>query len=493
MNSFQPFQAASAVSPVSGQQTVFLKAGRKNLRLAFFCLLALLLRSSDALSAEALSSGNVQGSPSDSGGAFMSRIGKPVRLGSDEIHLKLGGESRYRFEYRDDFNLTDARYEDDAVNLLRNRLNLDLQWRPEGSGGPGYRFFAEGQAAQSFAESGLNKSSLFVNQLDLRQLFFETEKPFSDLPLTVKAGRQELAYGDERFVGPLNWTNTARVFDAVKTVWSYPEWLQLDAFFAQVVRPEIRQADKTVHDDNFYGLYASFKKVRNHVLDTFLFIRHTQDESLVSEQGTQRGDLREYTVGNRFKGKWRSLDYGLEYAVQSGRRAHDSIQAWALHQELGYTFTKVMASPRLYGEYNHASGDRNPTDGVVSTFDQLFPTNHNKYGLMDFMGLKNMNNILLGASAKPHAKLLAAAEFHWFFLDAKESPWYSASGSVFRAANAQASTHLGEEIDLYGTYALNANLSFLAGYSHFFPGPFAEDTGGDDGANFIYTQVVLKI
>jgi len=83
--------------------------------------------------------------------------------------------------------------------------------------------------------------------------------------------------------------------------------------------------------------------------------------------------------------------------------------------------------------------------------------------------------------------------FTGFFLDAKESGWYSASGAVFRSANPNADPQLGEEIDLYGTYAFNKYLSALIGYSHFFAGPFAQDTGGNDDANFFYTQLSIKI
>lgn len=417
---------------------------------------------------------------------------KPLQLKGDEVTLKMGAESRYRFEYRDDFNLADQSYEDDAVNLFRNRLSADLKIKPLESVRT-YHFFAEGQSAQSFAQNGLNKTNQYVNQLDLRQLFVKIDKLFYEIPLTVKAGRQELSYGDERFVGPLNWSNTSRVFDAVKLVYSPRTWLQLDTFFSQVVRNEATRVDKTVHDDNFYGFYAAYNKIKDHVIDSFLFIRNKQDESLVSERAGKKGDLREYTLGNRFKGKRGAVDYGTEYALQFGRRAHDEIEAWAFHQELGYTFLAEWGTPRLYAEYNHASGDRNPTDGVVSTFDNLFPTNHSKYGAIDFLSLKNMNDVMLGTSVKPHAKVKLASEFHWFFLDAKESPWFNASGGTFRSANPNADTQLGEELDLTASYAINQYLTALVGYSHFFAGPFAQDTGGNDDANFIYTQLMFKI
>ncbi|MBI3313026.1 MAG: alginate export family protein [Candidatus Omnitrophica bacterium] len=409
------------------------------------------------------------------------------------VKVKIGGQSRYRFEYRDDFNLNDRTYEDDAMHMLRNRLNFDMVYLSD-SGATPFHFFIEGQEAHNFAESNVNQTNGFVNYADLRQLFVELKSPAKKLPLTLKIGRQILSYGDERFVGGFDWSNVARVFDAVKVVYNPNPQFMLDLFASRVVRVEVEKWDTTPHNDNFYGIYASTKPFRKHMdqlLDTFLFIRHNDDPTLAGENG-KRGELKEYTFGNRFKGKKKGWDYGTEYAIQLGSRSHDEIAAWAFHQELGYTFGKLPWTPRIYGEYNHASGDRNPTDGKFNTFDNLFPTNHNKYGFIDFISLKNINDFMLGASVKPHARLTFSADFHWFMLDAKESAWFNAGGAPFRAANANADTHLGEELDLLAIYKLTEHLSVMGGYSLFIAGPFAKDTGAHDDANFFYVQTILN-
>lgn len=422
----------------------------------------------------------------------LSRAAEPFYLKEDQISIRFGAESRYRFEWRDDFNLNDPTYEDDGVSLFRNRIHTDIMFQPE-KGGSALRLFAEGQDSRSIAQSGLQKTAAFLNSMDLRQLFFEADKPFKNIPVKIKVGRQELAYGDERFVGAFGWSNVARVFDAVKTVFLLSEGFQLDVFFARPVRVEKFKADRSVSSDNFYGVYGAWKFLAEHILDTFLFVRHNRDEGVRGERLGEFGPLKEYTFGNRFKGKKSGFDYGTEYAIQLGSRSHDSIAAWAFHAQAGYTFEKTPWMPRLGVEFNHASGDKNPTDGKSGTFDNLFPTNHDKYGLIDFLSLKNMNDIKLGASVKPHARLAFASDFHWFFLDAKESAWFKADGTVFRAANAGASVHLGEEIDLYASYKVSEFVSAVVGYSCFFAGPFAGDTGADDHANFFYAQLVWKI
>lgn len=104
-----------------------------------------------------------------------------------------------------------------------------------------------------------------------------------------------------------------------------------------------------------------------------------------------------------------------------------------------------------------------------------------------------MNEILIGNSIKPHSHLSFISDFHWFFLDAEESPWFSDNGSVLRAANPNASTQVGEEIDLLANIKITEHLNLLIGYDHFFAGPFTRDTGANDDANFFYTQTAVKI
>ncbi|MBI3316438.1 MAG: alginate export family protein [Candidatus Omnitrophica bacterium] len=409
------------------------------------------------------------------------------------VKVKIGGQSRYRYEYRDDFNLNDNTYEDDSLHLLRNRLNMDVSYLSD-TGQTPLHFFVEGQEAHSFAQSQVDKTNTFVNWLDLRQLFAEVKSPWHLAPVTLKAGRQVLSYGDERFVGPSDWTNPARVFDALKLIFNPNPQVQLDIFGSRIVKVEKEKWDQAQNGDNSYGIYLStkpFRKYMGQILDTFLFIRDNTDRTVAGERTGEHGSLKEYTFGNRFKGKEYDFDYGTEYAVQLGSRSHDEIAAWAFHQALGYTLSKLPWTPRIYGEYNHASGDRNPTDGKSQTFDNLFPTNHNKYGFMDFLSLKNMNDFMVGTSVKPHTRLQLSSDFHWFLLDAKESAWFNAAGGTFRAPNANADTQLGEELDLLGTYKLTEHLNLMLGYSHFFAGPFAKDTGAHDDANFLYTQTVL--
>jgi len=65
---------------------------------------------------------------------------------------------------------------------------------------------------------------------------------------------------------------------------------------------------------------------------------------------------------------------------------------------------------------------------------------------------------------------------------------YNARGVVRRGTTGDAGHFIGMELDLFVKYALDRHSSFLAGYSHFFPGGFIGGTGPDRDVDFVYTQ-----
>ena len=411
---------------------------------------------------------------------------QPVSFTSGRLTVKASGELRYRLEFRDNFTFDDATYEDDDLHLLRTRLSVDAAY------GSRARLFVQAHDAESFASTSLNRTGAFVDRADLRQLFLELTSPWEQAPLKLKIGRQELSYGEQRFVGSSEWSNVPRVFDAVKASWTPTGWAQIDAWFSQVVLVDRVRPDSADHDDNFYGLYASLKPMTDHTLDTFLLIRHDRDNELRGEVTSRRGQMKEYTVGNRFRGKRAHVDYGIEWAWQFGSRAHEEIRAWAWHNELGYTVSEAPWSPRVGMEYNHGSGDDDPNDGTVGNFDNLFGSNHTPYGDIDFASLRNIDHVEVNLTAKPRKSVTLLAKYHWFFLDTNKSAWFNSGQGTLRAATANASETVGQELDLLAKWQVCRTVDTQLGYAHFHAGAFVNDTGAADDANLVYWQTTVK-
>ncbi|MFM2166335.1 MAG: hypothetical protein RIS79_706, partial [Verrucomicrobiota bacterium] len=144
-------------------------------------------------------------------------------------------------------------------------------------------------------------------------------------------------------------------------------------------------------------------------------------------------------------------------------------------------------------EYSFGTGDSDPSDGRVNTFQNLFPTNHPPYGLMDTFSWQNMHNVVLRLAAQPHAKVKTTLDFHAFWLATTGDAWYRANGTTrVRGIHPNASSHTGCELDFTAQAKLNAHLDMLLGYSHFFAGAYLSDTGASSDAEFAYLMLTLN-
>ena len=126
------------------------------------------------------------------------------------------------------------------------------------------------------------------------------------------------------------------------------------------------------------------------------------------------------------------LDYGIEMAMQRGSLGTDDVDAWAGHWQLRETLPGAM-TPRLTGEYNYASGDADPADGARGTFDQLYPTPHDKYGLADQIGWKNVHHVRAGFELTPIRALPVTTNYHSWWLAETRDALYNAGSAPHRA------------------------------------------------------------
>ena len=306
---------------------------------------------------------------------------------------------------------------------------------------------------------------------------FDVRMAFADVgtaksPVAARLGRQELAYGEQRLLGHLAWVNTGRVWDAARgTLRSKP--VQVDVFAASLVRFLPNDWDRSGFGNRLYGAYATAGAlIPKAVVEPYVIFRH--DENLASELGP-RGTLQQTTTGVRIAGKLPAgLDYGVETAAQRGSLAQDDLSAWAGHYQIRESLPGKGAV-KIISEYNFASGDANPTDGTRGTFDQLYPTGHDKLGLSDQVGWRNIHHLREGVEFSPWKNTPVSVSYHTWWLADKNDGLYAASGALSaRVAGGAASSHVGQEIDIQVTRAVTPHLALNGGYAFLLPGKFLE-------------------
>ena len=346
---------------------------------------------------------------------------------------------------------------------------------------------------------------------DLHQLYV-TIGNHKEFPVSLKLGRQELSYGEERLVGAFAWNNIGRVFDAAKLRWQN-EWFAAEAFSGWVVIPESQRFNEPNTQDWFSGVDAISLKIPKTILEGYFFERNVTRKAAnydTSPQFPQPNARDIYTVGGRLKNKPNEIgnfDYTIEGAYQFGDYAATFTgrylrqDAFMFVAQGGYTFADLWASPRLGLEYSYGSGDDNSKDGVHGTFENLFPTNHKFYGYMDFASLQNLQDVRAILQLKPTPRMSVAVEGHGFWLVNKNDAFYNVGGGAPTpggyAINGTRGNFLGTEIDVIGGYALTRNSLLEAGYGHFFTGEYIDKSlagknGGSQDANWVYLQTTIK-
>jgi hypothetical protein len=202
------------------------------------------------------------------------------------------------------------------------------------------------------------------------------------------------------------------------------------------------------------------------------------------------GTLKETTTGVRIAGKLPArFDYGVEMALQRGSLGTDDISAWAGHWQMRQTFPGRTAV-RLTGEYNYASGDQDPGDNVRGTFDQLYPTPHDKYGLADQIGWKNVHHARAGFEITPVKALPVQVNYHsWWLAEARDAIYSAGSTVLARVATGAVDRHVGQEIDVQVSRALTPQIQAAAGYAHIAPGAFLKEA--TPGASYSHPYVMV--
>jgi len=101
---------------------------------------------------------------------------------------------------------------------------------------------------------------------------------------------------------------------------------------------------------------------------------------------------RRTSIGTRVSGRAGAWDYNWEAIVQFGHFGDDDIRAWTVATETGVTFFDVLWRPRLALSANIASGDKDPGDGKLQTFNPLFPRG-NYFSEDATLGPRNFFNV----------------------------------------------------------------------------------------------------
>lgn len=384
--------------------------------------------------------------------------------------LDLGGQTRVRYHHERGMGQSQGltRFQPTETDFVLSRTRLYSNWQATDN----VRFFTEGIFAYTSDDGG----DYIPRGIDRN--FGDFLNLFVDLRLTeettVRVGRQELLYGNQRLVSPLDWANTRRTFEGIKVMTTLGDW-SVDGFYTNFVPVVPDTLDEADYDQPFYGYYATYHGFKNFTFETYYLGYDNQNPGPVT------GDFSLHTLGARVIGgidDWLfELEGGPQFGRQSGLGLEHQAGFWTggLGRNLGGAW-----STTLWAYYDYASGDN--LRGTFNQFNQLFPLSHKYFGFIDAVQRANIEspNVLLTMNPTSKTKLLF---WYWHLMaDQRVTPVPANGGTPPQSTT---SRDLGDELDILANYQVGPRSTVLIGWSHFWRG---NKILAPTDADFFYTQ-----
>jgi len=155
-----------------------------------------------------------------------------------------------------------------------------------------------------------------------------------------------------------------------------------------------------------------------------------------------------------------------------------------------------------------ASGDQNPNDKDSQTFQNILPSNHGLYGIMDLSSLQNLIDYRANFTLKPSKATSLAFDVHQQYLENNHDYWYNVAGVPRNTPGAAAGSgkgfginpgyksDIGEETDVIGGWNVRRGLLLELGLGHFFRGDYVRESlraVGSKDANYCYVQATINL
>jgi hypothetical protein len=197
-----------------------------------------------------------------------------------------------------------------------------------------------------------------------------------------------------------------------------------------------------------------------------------------------------YTLGHEWGMQNANTSFDIKGAWQWGQVGGNDLEAWAAIAKAKFTMSDRM---HLFASYSTASGG-DASDGTVNTFDDLYPSDHHRLGMMDLVALRNINALTFGAGFDLNESIGLKASYNSFTLNSEDDFWYQ-SGNLYNTYGTftGAGTNLGNEIDISLRWNLNANTRVSGGFGIFDPGSALNNAfGGNDNATYMYASFSFR-
>ncbi|WP_310994022.1 alginate export family protein [Aequorivita marina] len=301
--------------------------------------------------------------------------------------------------------------------------------------------------------------------------------------LSLKVGRQEIIYDDQRFLGNVGWAQQGRSHDAAVIKYE-PKTIKLHLGGAFNQDGE-SLAGNILTTNTYKSLqYLWLHKDWNQFSASFLFLNNGLQ--YIDEDALKNETRYSQTAGMHLNAEADRFNFNANLYYQFGKDiSNNSLNAYLFSLEALYSASENL-SLGLGGELQSGNKYGAPSNGENKAFNPLYGTNHKFNGYMDYFYVGNhFNNVgLMDLHGNIKYSLTQKANInlgvHQFF-----------AAETIREVD---SKDLGFELDFVTSLQINDFVDVKAGYSQFFASEATEILKNNfDGNSNNWAWVMLNI
>lgn len=408
---------------------------------------------------------------------------RPTGLLNDRLPkwIQFGLEERFRFEGYTNGGFKPGNNDSYMLNRLRVGMILKpVNW---------FTVYSQVQDARPFLlRPPVGPPN--ENQWDLKLAYAQIGNPETS-PITIRVGRQEIDYNNT-IIANSEWRNQGRSYDGVVAN-IHLDRFRIGLFAASVVNPLDSGISHHLQGNNIYGYYGGIDRVLpKSAIEPFVLWRVAPSVGVENVPKVKTGRLNEVAYGFRVRGKEiHNFDYRAELIREVGSAGTNPIFAWATTDGIGYAVPGLPLKPRFFAGYDYASGDKSPKDGRRNTFDTMYPTAHDRFGISDQFGWQNIIAGRLGGTLQPFNRWSVTAQYLDFWVASKTDGVYNTSGGLIaRDSTGHSGSHVGTEFDIYTWYEVNREIHAGVGVGHVIPSGFLASV--TKGAAYTYPYFAIQ-
>lgn len=308
------------------------------------------------------------------------------------------------------------------------------------------------------------------NRVDLAQAFLDIDLGEHQL----RAGRQYLTLGSSRLVSLRNGPNVRQNFDGMKTD-SKLSGAHLSLLALHEVAIEEGGFDDSANADaSLWGAYTTWNPGPTQADIYYLGVYKA---GAVYTQGM--ANETRHSFGTRLFGNRGPWDWDYEFVYQTGDYGPDDIRAWTAASITGYTWKDTFWQPRAGVSMNIASGDDDPNDNTLTTFNPLFPRLP-YFEEASVLVPQNFFNIQPSVTVHPNDRLTVKMDWDFFWRVETQDAVYSRGLRPLPGTASQEGHFVAHVPTLSVGWKINRFTAVDASYSHLFAGDVIRNAGGED-------------